>query len=219
MKALLIFFAILAIPVFSFSAEIKAENNIDISLQPSMGNMRAPVQVVAFLEPKCPDSKKYYLDSFPKLKRDFIDRNLVHYAVITASFLPQSMPAAIALLCVYNQDPKHPRADLFFKYLDYIYRNQPPEKDNWATIENLQQFALRASSAIDRAKLKMCIEQEHYRAQIEKNTSEGNRIMGRISTPTIFVDGKKVENKDDTVNYDALKKAINDALQSKHQTH
>ncbi|WP_068471218.1 DsbA family protein [Candidatus Protochlamydia phocaeensis] len=193
-----------------------AQTSITIQGQPTIGYPKAPVQVVALLEPKCPDSKRYNNASFPKLEEEFINTNKIRYTVIPVSFLPNSMPAAIALWCVYNQEPEYPNADLFFKYLNYIYKNQPPERENWATIERLQKFAAATSPAIQLDRLKDCIEMEKYRVQIEKNTAYGNRLMnGHLSTPTIFVEGVKVENKDDTIDYDKLKKAILDALERK----
>ena len=206
---------IFAILFFVASSSISAED-LDISKHPTIGNPNSNVQVVAFLEPKCPDSKKYSNASFPKLKKDFIDTNKVSYTVITTSFLSQSMPAAMALLCVYNEDADKPNAGLFFSYLDYIYHHQPPERQNWATIETLQNFAKNVSPSIDRAQLKSCIENGHYRSQIEKNTAYGNQLMGRVSTPTIYVNGVKVENKDDTVDYENLKNAIEQVLNDTH---
>ncbi len=191
--------------------------DIEITEHPTIGDSQSTVHVVAFLEPKCPDSKRYNNTSFPQLQADYIDSNKIRYSVITTSFLQQSMPAAVALLCAYNQDPKNPRTDLFFKYLDYIYQNQPPESQNWATIDTLLKYAGKASPHIDQTRLKECIENQHYSGRIEKNTAYGNQLMGRLSTPTIYVNGVKVENSDDTIDYDNLKAAIDQALQNKKQ--
>lgn len=191
----------------------KSPLKINISGQPTMGYPKAKVEVVAFLEPKCPDSKRYNNQVYPKFEETFINTNKVRYTVIPVSFLPHSMPAAIALLCVYNQDSQYPNNDLFFAYLNYIYQNQPPERENWATIETLQKFAKATSPAIRLDHLKECVANETYRIQIEKNTAYGNQLMqGHLSTPTIFVDGIKVENKDETIDWANLKTAIEQAL-------
>lgn len=200
-----------------FSTQIYAETTaltIQTDNQPTIGYPKAHVQVVALLEPKCPDSKKYNNNVFPKIEEEFINTNKIRYTVIPVSFLPHSMPASLALLCVYNQDSEYPNADLFFKYLNLIYKEQPPERDDWATVEKLQQFASKTSPAIRLDQLKNCIEKEHFRIDIEKNTAYGNRLMNKhLSTPTIFVDGIKVENKDETIDYDNLRKAILNALE------
>lgn len=185
---------------------------IETSGQPALGDSQAKVQVVAFLEPKCPDSKRYNNASFPKLKSEYIDTKKVRYTVITTSFLSNSMPAAIALLSVYHQDPNKPNSELFFKYLNYIYQNQPPERDNWATLETLQKFAANASPEINLDHLKKSIETEEFKSQIEKNTAYGNKVMGHLSTPTIYVNGVKIENSDETIDYEKLKTAIEQAL-------
>jgi protein-disulfide isomerase len=204
-----------------FACQLLADNSnttpnqlkIDPSMQPTMGYPKAKVQVVALLEPKCPDSKRYNNQVYPKFEEEFINTNKVRYTVIPVSFLPHSMPAAIALLCVYNQDSQYPNSDLFFNYLNYLYKNQPPERENWATIETLQKFAAATSPAIQLDRLKDCIANEKYRIQIEKNTAYGNQLMkGHLSTPTIFVDGVQVENKDDTIDWEKLKAAIEQAL-------
>ena len=186
---------------------------LETTSQPTIGNPASKVQVVALLEPKCPDSRRYNLMSFPQLKSEFIDTNKISYTVITTSFLNQSMPAAIALLCVYDQDSSKTNTDLFFKYLDFIYLVQPPENLNWATTDTLLKYAAVASPNIDQNKLKSCIESKHYESQVVKNTAYGNKLMGELHTPTIFVNGVKVDNTDDTIDYNKLKTVINQALQ------
>ncbi len=195
------------------SAPSSVALEIDIQGQPTMGYPKAKVRVVAFLEPKCPDSKRYHNLVFPKLDEEFISTNQILYTVIPVSFLHHSMPAAIALLCVYDQEAEYPNSDLFFAYLNTIYKNQPPERENWATIEILQKFAAATSPAIQLDRLKDCVEKEKYRVQIVKNTMYGNRLMnGHLSTPTLFVDGVQIENRDDIVDWDKLKTAIEKAL-------
>lgn len=190
-------------------------NLIDTTNQPTIGNAQAPVQVVAFLEPKCPDSKKFYNESFPKLKSEFIDTNNVRFSVVTTSFLFKSMPAALALLCAYHQDPKT-GTDLFFSYLSYIYKNQPPEREDWATMDTLAKFATNANKSIDIERLKQCIQKGHFKSEIEKNTALGNDLMGHLTTPSLFVNGVRIESSEENFDYAKLKKAIQQAL-SKQQ--
>lgn len=210
------FFSLLMLLVCSwFVTPLAAATLLDVTDQPTIGGPQGAVQVVAFLEPKCPDSKRYNNNSFPLLKKEYIDTNKIRYSVITASFLQQSMPAALALLCIYHQPPNPPRTDLFFKFLDYIYQHQLPEKDDWATVGAMQEFANKVSPEIDQEHLATCIINGHYREQIIKNTKYGDKLMGHISTPTIFVNGIRVANKDDTIDYDNLKAAIEAALSKK----
>ncbi|MFN0065178.1 MAG: thioredoxin domain-containing protein [Chlamydiales bacterium] len=167
---------------------------LDWEGQPTIGYTKAKVHVVVFEEPKCGNCREYNQKIFPKIKSNFIDTNKITYTVIPVSFLPGSMPAATALMCVYNAEPMYPNSELFFTYLDYLYNNQPIEKRDWATPDTLVEMAGKASPAIQLEKLKNCIEMQSYRIRIEKNTAYGKQVMGGvISTPTFFVNGMEVK--------------------------
>src|SRR5262245_26924290 len=92
--------------------------------QPTIGYAKARVHVVVFEEPKCSHCREFNNNIFPTIKKDFIDTNKIRYTVIPVSFLPGSMPAAIATLCVYHENALYPNDELFFKYFDYIYKHQ-----------------------------------------------------------------------------------------------
>lgn len=178
--------------------------------QPTIGYPKAKVHVVVFEEPKCSNCKDFTEQIFPKLKEEFIDTNKIRFTVIPVSFLPNSMPAAIALLCVYYADPLYPNNDLFFTYLDYIYTHQPDEHIDWTTTDKLVEFAKATSPAINLQKLGKCINLQTYRIKIEKNTEYGKSIMeGRIATPTVYVNG--IEVKD--LSYDGISALIKEVLE------
>lgn len=180
--------------------------------QPTVGYAKAKVHVVVFEEPKCSDCKIYTDTIFPKIKKDFIDTNKIKYTLIPVSFIPNSMPAAISWLSVYNQEPEYPNKDLFFTYVDYMFAHQPSEEEDWATTDKLLNFAKEASPAIKLDVLKNNINREAYRIQIEKNTKYGFSIMNHVlATPAIYVDGIKV----DDINYPDIKYLINTVMQQK----
>jgi protein-disulfide isomerase len=183
---------------------------IHIENQPTIGFSKAKVNVVLFEEPKCVNCKEFTTDIFPKIKEHYIDTGKVTFTVIPVSFLPNSMPAAIALLCVYNADPLYPNPDLFFKFLHYIYHNFPGEGTDWATPDNLTKMAAQTSPAINISALNKCIEMETYRIQIRKNTEYGKQLLGGvISTPTVFVNGIEVKE----LTYEHIAHIINEILE------
>jgi protein-disulfide isomerase len=163
--------------------------------QPTIGYEKARVHVVVFEEPKCSSCREFNNDIFPSLKKSFIDTNLIRFTVVPVAFLPGSMPAANATLCVYYENPLYPNDELFFKYLDYIYRNEGEKHTDWATVTTLLDLAKATSPAINLQNLKEGIEKEIYRVHIERNTAYGAQLMGgMIVTPTVYVNGIKVES-------------------------
>lgn len=185
---------------------------IDTTGQPTIGHPKAPVHVVVFEEPKCVECKIFNNTIFPKIKNDYIATNKVRYTMMPVSFLPGSMPAAVALMCVYHQDLDAPNDDLFFDYLDYMYYHQPSEHIDWATVVKLQELAKGASPAINQEKIKHCIEHESYRKLIVKNTDYARSLMGgTLGTPQVYVDGIIVND----LTYDDISEMIDMALEEK----
>lgn len=185
---------------------------IDTEGQPTIGYSKAAVHVVVFEELKCPHCAQYNNEIFPILKKEFIDTNKIKYTVIPVSFMPGSMPASVSLLCVYLADKDYPNNDLFFKYLDYIYRNYDSKNSDLGALDEIMKMAQQTSPSINTDKLKKCVNMETYRVQIEKNTEYGAQILGgNISTPSIFVNGILVEQ----ITVDSISAMIKKVLASK----
>lgn len=180
--------------------------------QPTMGHSKAPVHIVVFEEPKCSECKRFTNTIFPRLKKEFIETNQALFTIIPVSFLPNSMPAAIAWMCVFHQEQPSSQYNLFFKFVDYMYMHQPSESKDWVTTANLLKFAKETSSAIKLDVLKGCLDREAYRNQIEKNTEYGMQLMNEdFGTPSLYINGEEVKE----INYKTLTQMINDALRQK----
>jgi len=205
--------ALLVISLFvCYSEKSKLPPSIEITTrnQPTLGYNKAIVHVVVFEELKCSNCKDFNSEIFPKIKKKFIDTNKIRYTTIPVSFLPGSMPAAVATLCVFNEKPLYPNPELFYKYMDYIYKHQPSETTDWATPERLNAFAKATSPAIDLEKLDSCVQKEKFRVQIQRNTAYGKQLMnGTISTPTVYVNGILVNE----MTYKEIKRVIIEVLE------
>ncbi len=170
------------------------------------------VHIVVFEEPKCTQCRDFNNRIYPQIKKEYIDTNKVSYTTIPVSFLPRSMPAAIALLCVYKENRSYPNAQLFFKYLDYIYLHAPEEHVDRATIPTLIDYAQATSPAIRLDTLQNCVSMETYRIQVEQNTNYGKELMhGTIYTPSVYVNGILVKE----LTLDEFRKVIDEVL--KHE--
>ena len=157
---------------------------IDTINQPMLGNPKAPVHLVVFEDLKCINCAHFSNTIFPTLKKKYIDTGIANYTMINLAFVPGSIPAANAARCVYTQNPA-----LFFDYIEAIFKNQPPEDTNWATIPTLLTFAA-AIKGIDSDKLASCLVQNPYQPFIENNLKLASQIMNhQVSTPAVYVNG------------------------------
>ena len=188
--------ALVAIAAFVYSLaqnELPEAIAVDTAGHPTIGYPKAKVHVVAFLDPKCADSKSYNNRIYPMIKEKYIDTNKILYTVIPVSFIPDSTPASVALLCVYNQDPKYPNGELFMKYLNYLYAHQPPEHTDWTTTAKLTDMAKKASPAIDISNIENCTNKQEYRHQVAENTAYEELLIGHPQAPVLFIDGMRLE--------------------------
>ena len=160
---------------------------IDTRNQPSIGNPNAKVHVVAFEDLKCGNCMRYSTLIFPTIKKKYIDTGVAKYTLINLAFIPGSLPAANAAHCLYTQNKT-----LFFPFVEYIYNHQPAENQNWATIPTLLEFASKIKGAnID--ELKVCMISGAYDTFIKNNLKIAGKIMDPVATPSVFVNGVKVE--------------------------
>lgn len=160
---------------------------IDTSNQPTLGNLNAKLHIVAFEDLKCVNCMRYSTQVFPKIKHGYIDSGKAKYTFINLAFIPGSMPAANAARCIYTQNKP-----AFFNFVDYIFHNQPPETDNWATIPTLMSYALHIKG-IDQDKLAQCLVKSPYTGFIQENLAMASKLMPQgAETPSIYINGVKV---------------------------
>lgn len=176
---------------------------IDIEGHPTQGRPDAPVQLVIFEDLKCIWCAHFSREVYPLLKKNYIDTGKASYTIVLLSFLPGSKPAGNAALEVYRQDPAY-----FFPFVEAIYKNQPPEEENWATADVLKSFAEKVPG-INVQKMLQSMKMGSYSKQLENNFEYAKEVMkDQFGTPTIYINGVRVEELD----YEAVSGYINEAL-------
>jgi protein-disulfide isomerase len=172
----------------------EGSSHVDFQLdqQPSLGEPDAPVKVIEFGDYKCPACKAFHDRVFYQLKEDYIDTGKVEFFFLDFP-LPlgqDSYTAAVAGECVYRQSEA-----AFWAYFSAVYQNQGDERETWATPSNLMGLVrdyVEPLVDIDEADLQQCISEDRYRAAVDEDKRIGLKA-GVRGTPSIFVNGKKVE--------------------------
>jgi protein-disulfide isomerase len=176
--------------------------SIDTTDQPTRGNPNAKVHIIVFEDLKCIACRNFNNTVLPRLKTEYIDKGIAKYTVMNVAFINGSMPAANAARCLYKQNP-----DWFFTFVDYVYKNQPPESEDWATIPRLVQFA-SVIPGVDAEKLSRCIYDSPYTDFIQNNFKQAGKLQGStVATPALYVNGQFIANP----TFDNVSKAVNAA--------
>ncbi len=149
----------------------------------ALGRKDAPVTIVQYASMTCPYCRRFHAESFPALKREYIDTGKVRY-ILRAEFPigKQSGMATIALRCA--------PPDKYFA----LYEKLMQQQASWVSQEVRPDpiFQVAAQVGMTRAQFDSCRENRGMIAAIN-GIKERGRTLGIIGTPNFFIDGKLVK--------------------------
>ena len=150
----------------------------------SLGRADAPVTIVQYASMTCPHCRKFQIEVFPVLKKEYIDTGKVRY-ILRAEFPigKQSGIATVALRCA--------PPDKYFALYDKLMAQQAA----WVSQEVRPDpiFKVAAQVGMTRAQFDVCRENRGMIARLNW-VKERGRTLGVIGTPNFFVQGKLVKS-------------------------
>src|ERR1039457_2841546 len=168
-------------------------DKLKTEFQPSLGTPGAPVVLVTFSDFECPHCK----DEAVMLRQNLLSAYPTQVRLYAKDFPLDSIhqwarPAAIAGRCVFRQSPNS-----FWSYSDWIFAHQAD-----ITAANLKDKVMewtKGQKDIDVLQLGQCMDTKATEAEVDKNVAEG-RALGIGSTPTMFVNGRRIAQVIDWTN-------------------
>jgi len=150
----------------------------------SMGNPKAKIQVIEYASLSCPHCAHFNEAVFPALKAKYIDTGKVRYTLKEMLTEPATVAAAGFLMA------RCAGPDKYFKVVDEVFRSQPRWQSG--SIKPILQ-EIGAANGLDAAKFNACLQDQ---AAIDAVTARAERAQqdGVNSTPTLFINGKRIEN-------------------------
>lgn len=156
----------------------------------TMGRSGASVTATVFGNWKCPYTRGFVVNRFDEVVDRYVrpgDLAVQFRALAFRSgepFLgPDAPRAAAAGLGVWHEDP-----DAYWSYFGYVFGNQPPEREDWATTEHLLAFA-GAAGVDDPDRVRRAIEGEAYDTAVRANTALASDL-GVYTVPRVEVNGE-----------------------------
>ncbi len=174
----------------------------------TMGDPKAPVTIIEYASTTCPHCSHFYETTFPELKKRYIDTGKVFY-VYREFVLNQVDAAAVMLLRCTDKDKYFPLLDAFFtKQKEWAAPDKPP-------LPSL--LAIAKQAGYTEESFNACLDTKNNpasKALIEKIDARNQAAQkaGVDSTPTFFVNGKKLQPGDMPI--EKLAKEIDPLLKS-----
>ena len=189
---LLIFFSL----IYFFFTSIHSETL-------KIGNKDAKITVKVFSSLTCPHCASFHKKIFKDLKKDYIDKGVVKFEHHAFPLDLAALNAEKIVRCASNSNEK-------FKLLGKIYEKQK----KWAVgsdINKINETLIQISLELklDEKSLKDCLVDEKLQETILNERINAQKQYNLTSTPTIYVNNKKYEDKHE---FKSFKKHIDKLL-------
>jgi protein-disulfide isomerase len=172
---------------------------VSIDDDPILGKKDAKITMVEFSDYQCPFCEKFWSETLPQVKKDYIDTGKVKlvYRDFPLGFHPNAQKAAEAAECAGEQG-----GDVtYFKIHDKIFGNQQA-----IDVDSLKKYAQELG--LDTTKFNTCLDSGAMADEVKKDQTEG-QSYGVGGTPAFFVNGKLISGAQP---YAAFKQVIDAEL-------
>ncbi len=154
-----------------------------------IGNESARITVKVFSSLTCPHCASFHKEIFDNLKKDYIDKNKV-------KFEHHAFPLDLAALNAEKIVRCTPGPEAKFNLLEKIYDKQK----EWAVgsdINKINELLVKIGkdSKISENDLRACLKNEKTQELILNERIKAQKEYNITSTPTIFINDKKYEDK------------------------
>ncbi|MCR4403795.1 MAG: DsbA family protein [Candidatus Acetothermia bacterium] len=157
---------------------------VSVDDDPALGRPEAPVVIVEFSDFQCPYCARFAQQTFPQLKKEYIDTGKVRlvFRDFPLSFHQNAAPTAEAAQCAHEQGR-------FWEYHDRLFAGQ----GEWSGSASASQiFAGYAEGlGLDGARFRECLASRRYKEEVQRDFNDGIGY-GVTGTPTFFINGRKL---------------------------
>ena len=150
----------------------------------ALGRADAAVTIVQYASLTCPHCRNFHADTFPQMKREYIDTGKVRYILREFPIGMTSGNATIALRCA--------APDKYFA----LYGKFLEQQSSWVSQDVRLDpiFAVAKQVGLTRPQFDACLKNESLIANL-KWVKERGRKLGVIGTPNFFVGTKRVKTE------------------------
>jgi len=172
----------------------------------TLGQEGAPVTIIEYASMTCPHCAHFAVNTFPKLKQQYIDTGKVRFIFREFPLDPLAAGASMLVRCADK--------DKAFSVLDLLFHTQ----SQWAVQNPIEPlFNVAKQAGYSRDTFNACLDtrtNENSRKILEGIESTRNRAADKLkvtSTPSFFINGKRVTG---ALSFEEMEKEITPYLKA-----
>jgi protein-disulfide isomerase len=167
----------LANPVYAQSAPQPLEDRV-------LGKADAPITIIEFASLTCPHCATFHREILPRVKQSYIETGKAKLIYRDFPLDQWALRAAMMARCA--------PAERFFGFIETLYQQQ----QSWATSSDPMAALVRIGrlGGLAEDRIRACMADEKLADQILASRLEGHQRFKVESTPTIVVNGRRVDN-------------------------
>lgn len=175
---------------------------------PVLGKADAKVTIVEFSDLQCLFCRRFWKDTLPQLKKDYIDRGLVKLVYRQFPLPPELHPAARDLAeaseCANDQNK-------FWEFHDEAYKQQAAQGEGTIAVTTDDITGYAANIGLDMTSFNDCFSNKKDTKKIDDDMAEGQKV-NTTSTPTFYINGQILVG---ALPYESFKTIIDQQLKNK----
>ncbi len=148
-----------------------------------MGSAAAPITIIEYSSLTCPHCAAFHADALPQIKETWIADGRVRLVYRHFPLGGTALRAAAVANCIEGAR--------YFGFLDLLFKSQQRWAKSGDPLKMLGQMARLAG--LSQEKFEACANDEAEMDRILERRQDGVRTYGVQSTPTLIVNGRKVE--------------------------
>ena len=154
---------------------------VSVDDDPVLGDKNAKITLIDFSDYECPFCKRHFTDTYPQLKKDYIDTGKVKmvFRDLPLNFHVNATQEAEAAECARKQGGDA----VYFQYHDQIFTKTTSNGTGLA-LEQLPIIAKDLKLNVDQ--FQQCLDSGEFKNEVEKDLADAAKV-GATGTPTFFI--------------------------------
>ncbi len=154
---------------------------VSVDDDPVLGDKNAKVTLIEFSDYECPFCKRHFTDTYPQIKKDYIDAGKVKmvFRDLPLGFHQNAPKEAEAAECARKQGGD----SVYFKYHDQVF-TKTTSNGTGLSLDQLPVIAKELGLNVNQ--FQQCLDSSQFKSEVDKDLADAAKV-GATGTPTFFI--------------------------------